>query len=136
MHLVAKRLTPGKDLKQSIIEFAAEKDIAAGAIISAVGSLSRANIRMAGAQPDNQDVRELAGPFEIVSFIGTVGIDGEHLHISLSDKDGKVIGGHLKDGCLVETTVELVIAVEDRLEFRRDIDPTTGFKELSVIEVE
>lgn len=135
MHLVAKRLTPGKDLKQTIIEFAAEKNIAAGAIISAVGSLSIANIRMAGAQPDKQDVRELAGPFEIVSLIGTVGIDGEHLHISLSDKDGKVIGGHLKDGCLVETTVELVIAVEDRLEFRRDVDPTTGFKELSVVEV-
>ncbi len=135
MHLVAKRLTPGKDLKQTIIEFAAEKNIAAGAIISAVGSLSFANIRMAGAQPDKQDVRELAGPFEIVSLIGTVGIDGEHLHISLSDKDGKVIGGHLKDGCLVETTVELVIAVEDRLEFRRDVDPTTGFKELSVVEV-
>ena len=135
MHLVAKRLTPGKDLKQTIIEFAAEKNIAAGAIISAVGSLSIANIRMAGAQPDKQDVRELAGPFEIVSLIGTVGIDGEHLHISLSDKDGKVIGGHLKDGCLVETTVELVIAVDDRLEFRRDVDPTTGFKELSVVEV-
>lgn len=135
MHLVAKRLTPGKDLKQTIIEFAAEKNIAAGAIISAVGSLSIANIRMAGAQPDKQDVRELAGPFEIVSLIGTVGIDGEHLHISLSDKDGKVIGGHLKDGCLVETTVELVITVEDRLEFRRDVDPTTGFKELSVVEV-
>lgn len=136
MRLVAKRLMPGKDLKQSIVAFAKEKDIAAGAIVSAVGSLRHATIRMAGAQPDKQDVRELDGPFEIVSLIGTVSINGEHLHVSISDTGGKVIGGHLKDGSITETTVELVIAVETRLEFTRDVDPTTGFLELSVTEVE
>lgn len=135
MRLHATRLQPGDDLKAAIIEFAKTKNIAAGVIVSAVGSLQKAQLRMAGAQPDNQDVRHLTGPFEIVSLVGTVSINGEHLHMAISDQQGRVVGGHLKDGCIVETTVELVLAADDHLEFTREVDPTTGFKELSVIEL-
>lgn len=133
MEMIATRVKEGRDLKQSIIDFAANSSITAGTIICAVGSLSKAHIRMAGAQPNNQDVRAYEGIFEIVSLTGTISIDGEvHLHISFADKEGAVVGGHLKDGCIVHTTVELIIAKQDNVIFNRKPDPKTGFDELEV----
>ena len=42
-----------------------------------------------------------------MSLTGTLSRDGVHIHISLSDADGNVIGGHLIDG-VVFTTCEVV----------------------------
>ena len=136
MKLYATRLQEGEDLKHAVSKFVQSKRLANAVIVSAVGSLSVANIRMAGATPGRQDVRMYEGAFEIVSLFGTVDKNGQsHLHISISDKDGKTTGGHLKDGCIVHTTVELVIASDKNLEFERLLDSRTGFDELSVIGV-
>lgn len=35
------------------------------------------------------------GPYEIVSLVGTIAVNGPHIHISLSDGTGTTIGGHL-----------------------------------------
>jgi predicted DNA-binding protein with PD1-like motif len=43
-----------------------------------------------------------------------------------------VIGGHLKEGSIVHTTVELVLAVDDSLRFSEENDPDTGFGELKI----
>ena len=87
---------------------------------------------MAGATPDRQDVRSFDGPFEIVSGTGTISKDGCHLHISVSDKDGHVIGGHLKDGCRVGVTVEVVIGMFENTFYKRMLDISTGFNELDI----
>ncbi len=71
-------------------------------------------------------------PMEIVSLAGTLGPDGPHVHISLARRDGACIGGHLVRGCIVHTTVELVIGELPEVEFRRPLDPATGYDELSV----
>lgn len=52
--------------------------------------------------------------------------------MDVSDKDGKVIGGHVKEGCEVHTTVELVLAVEDELVFDEENDPNTCFGGLGI----
>lgn len=71
--------------------------------------------------------------FEIVSLVGTLQASGEcHLHLSIADKSGKVIGGHMMDGCLVNTTAEVVIGALSGLQFFREFDEATGFKELCV----
>jgi predicted DNA-binding protein with PD1-like motif len=77
-------------------------------------------------------VLTVEGPFEIVSVTGNVGQGRTHIHLSISDKKGVVIGGHLKEGCEVHTTVELVLAVEDDLTFGEEPDPQTGFGELKI----
>jgi len=69
---------------------------------------------------------------EVDNLHGTVSINGCHLHISVSDVNGTVFGGHLKDGCIVRTTCELVIGILDDLTFDRKPDPETGFDELVV----
>ena len=138
MRLFATRLQEGQDLRKGIVDFAIKKGITAGSVISAVGSLTNAKVRMAGDSNEGMEVREYSGLFEIVSLIGTVSGTNEgdcHLHLSISDKEGKVIGGHLKDGCKVQTTVELVIISDEKLQFTREKDDKTGYSELIVKEV-
>ncbi len=132
MNMLAFRLRPGQDLKTGIEEIMKENNIQSGFIATCVGSLHKVTMRMAGAQPDEQDIRTLNKHFEIVSLVGTVSMSGTHLHISLSDEDGKVTGGHLKEGSIVTTTAEVVIGYDKNIKFDRVIDETTGFEELSV----
>ena len=65
--------------------------------------------------------------------MGTLADEG-HLHTSLSDKDGNVIGGHVMGNMKVFTTAEVVIGNCDTLSFTREIDDETGFEELVVRE--
>ncbi len=124
------RLHPGQDLKRVLFDFVQSEQIVAAAIVATVGSLSKAQLRLASAQKSV----EWSGPFEVVSLSGTLGIEGLHLHISLADSSGDVRGGHLLDGCLVHTTCELVIQQYLDLEFHRQVDTSTGYKELSISE--
>ncbi len=72
---------------------------------------------------------------EIVSLTGTLAISGVHLHIAISDATGKTIGGHLLDSNLVYTTAEIVIGEAKDLEFSREQDMESGYKELVVKKV-
>ncbi len=133
--MIAARFNQGQDLKQAICEYVVSQQLTSASVVSAVGSLSNACIRMAGAQPNKQDVRTYTGGFEIVSLIGTIDYNGKaHLHISFSDSEGNVIGGHVKDGCIIHTTVELTLLESPHLTFERVVDPQTGFDELTITE--
>ncbi len=128
MKVHALRLNPGMDLKVELNSFTKENNLSAGFIISCAGSLNEANLRLA----DENIIRKFEEKFEIVSLVGTLSQDGPHLHISLSNKDSKVVGGHLKEGCVVNTTAEIVIGNEESLTFNREHDEQTGFKELKI----
>lgn len=124
----AFRLKPGEDLKKEIELFVKNNNIKAAGISTCVGSLTEANIRFAN-QPKG---KTLKGFFEILSLSGVVSINGSHLHIAIADKKGKTIGGHLMDGNLVYTTVEIIITELSDLEFKRELDTTYGYKELVI----
>jgi uncharacterized protein len=130
MNQLSFRLKTGQLLKEQIEE--KTKGVKAGVLLSIVGALENVNLRMAGATTNSQVVKSFQGPFEIVSGTGTISKDGCHLHISVSDKEGKVIGGHLKSGCKVEVTVEVVIGIFDDVSYTRKIDPNTGFQEIDI----
>ena len=132
MKTITFRLKPGTDLKKSIEAMVAERSIKAGFIITCVGGLEKAVVRMAGAKPDAQDIRTFKDDYEIVSLVGTVSVNGTHLHISFSDNEGVVHGGHLKEGTVIHPTAEIVLGVEDGVEFKRELDEETGFTELVV----
>ena len=127
MRVHAVRLTPGSDLKLELERLTAEHALAAGCILTCVGSLSHARLRMPGGSGEAEVFRTLDEPMEIVSLFGTLSPDGLHVHISLSRRDGACVGGHLVSGCLVNTTAEL-----PHREFRRPLDCATGYGELSV----
>lgn len=124
----ALRLEPGDDLRRSLESHAQARPIPAAGILSAVGSLTSARIRMAGAEA----LRSLEGPLEILTLSGTVGAGGAHLHMMVSDAEGQCIGGHVAEGCIVHTTAELVLLLLPGLRFDRRPDPTTGYPELAI----
>jgi len=132
MKLHTIRIKPGNDLKTSIEDFVASNDIRAGFIITCVGGLNQASMRMAGARPDKQDIRTYRGDFEVTSLVGTVSVHGVHLHMSISDKDGQSFGGHLKEGAIVHPTAEIVIGEDETVTYTRELDEETGFPELIV----
>jgi predicted DNA-binding protein with PD1-like motif len=130
MKTVAKRLHDGQDLLEEINGFVKDESILAGVILSAVGSLKTSKIRVPII---NGQVKYLSPKnLEIDNLHGTVSINGCHLHISVSDIDGKVTGGHLKEGCIIRTTCELVIGILDDASFNRELDKNTGFDELVI----
>jgi predicted DNA-binding protein with PD1-like motif len=124
------RLKSGQDLFDSIESFAHEKRIQAGCVLSGVGSLTHATLRLA----DRDFYSEYDGHFEIVSLTGTVSIHGSHLHIAISDADGTTIGGHLESGCKIYTTAEIVIAVFNNVIYKREFAEDSGYDELVVHE--
>jgi predicted DNA-binding protein with PD1-like motif len=122
------RLDPGNDLRVEIERVVRQYQIQAGWIVTGVGSLSTYALRFA-----NQSAPSVAqGHFEIVSLAGTLSINGCHLHISLSDHTGAMLGGHLLEGCVVYTTAEVIIAADQNFIFERESDTVTGWKELKI----
>lgn len=124
------RLKPGQDLFDSISLFIAQKKIEAGCVLSGVGSLTKAAIRFA----NQETISEFEEYFEIVSLTGTVSIHGSHLHISISGRNGRTIGGHLRSGCKIYTTAEIVIAAFDDVVYKREYAEDSGYEELTVDE--
>jgi predicted DNA-binding protein with PD1-like motif len=122
------RLKPGQDLFDSIESIVREEEIQAGCVLSGVGSLTHAKLRLA----NREDLSEYEGYFEIVSMTGTISIHGSHLHISVSDEDGKTTGGHLVSGCKIYTTAEIVVAIFDDVVYGREFAEDSGYEELVV----
>jgi len=132
MKTIIFRLKPGADLKSSIEGVTKENAVKAGFIVTCVGGLEQATVRMAGAKPEAQDIRTFRGDFEIVSLVGTSSLNGTHLHMSFSDDEGIVRGGHLKEGTIIHPTAEIVIGINEYIEMKREMDEETGFTELVV----
>ena len=126
--IYALRLHPGDDLKIKLADFVKEKKIQAGYIITCVGSLNKATLRLANKN-ETQTWKE---HFEITSLTGTLSPDGNHLHISLANKEGATIGGHLMDGSIIFTTAEIIIGEAPDLSFKREFDSVTTLKELKI----
>ena len=120
------RLHRGADLLASVKALCAEAHIAAGVVLSAVGCISRGRVRDASGVT----IREIGDHCEIVSLNGTVSRERCHLHIALSREDLSTIGGHLCEGCIINTTCELVVAEIPGTAIDREFDPETGYDEL------
>lgn len=126
--LYAFRLKPGDDLLEGIRSFVKERQLRAVAIVTCVGSLTRANLRYA----HTGKWVEINGYFEIVSLVGTVDPVGEHLHIGLADSEGVSIGAHFGTGSSVFTTAEVILAELEDYDFNRELCTLSGYEELVI----
>ncbi|MFM7514687.1 MAG: PPC domain-containing DNA-binding protein [Cyanobium sp.] len=128
MKVMPLRLQPGADLRRALETWMGKQPEQAGCVIIAVGSLSVAQLRLAGAIFSTA----IHGELEILSLSGTLSPDGSHLHFAIADNQGAVMGGHLCAGSLVRTTAELVIGLLPEWRFSRELDPATGYAELRI----
>ncbi|XP_041418590.1 bifunctional protein GlmU-like [Xenopus laevis] len=128
----ALRLGPGEEILTSLVKFVQEKRLKAPFVFTCVGSVTKATIRLANSDVLNtNEIIYLKEKLEIVSLVGTLN-EKAHLHISLGDKDGTTIGGHVMGDLEVFTTAEIVIGELSNLEFTREKDEHTGFLELFI----
>lgn len=128
MRMLPLRLNPGDDLRAAIEAALRDSGVQAAFVLQGIGSLSVAQLRYAGLQRST----ELRGDLEILTLAGSVSPDGAHLHMSVSDAQGRVLGGHVSAGCVVRTTAELLLALLPDQRFSRPVDAVTGYPELRV----
>jgi predicted DNA-binding protein with PD1-like motif len=129
MQTLVLRLNPGDDLRASL-DAALKQSGAQGAfVVSGIGSLRGASVRFAGAAQPTR----IEGDLEILTLAGSLSPDGSHIHISVSDGQGRVFGGHAAPGCVVRTTAEILVAVLPDWQLSRTHDPLTGYAELSAV---
>ena len=126
MRTICKRLQRGDDLLRSIQHIAKEEKLQAAVVLSAVGCILCGRVRDASGVT----IRSIDENCEIVSLNGTVSAVRSHLHISLSKEDLSTIGGHLLEGCIINTTCELVLGILDGWQIGVEFDKDTGYDEL------
>jgi predicted DNA-binding protein with PD1-like motif/glutaredoxin len=104
MRSLPLKLGPGSDLRRSLEQLAREEG-ASGFVLGVVGNLARAAFQCPGRPAPTV----LEGDLEIITLNGTVSPQGVHLHLSLSDGDCRVWGGHLEPGTLVLKGADLLV---------------------------
>ncbi len=119
----ALRLNPGDDLRGALEALART-----GFVVAGIGSLTHAELRFAG----DPGPTHIEGPLEILTLSGSLTPAGAHLHVSVSDASGRVLGGHVCAGCEVLTTAELLVAPLPPGTLSRAFDPATGYAELVI----
>ncbi len=122
------RLLPGDDLRLELQAVVAARGLSAAFVLAGIGSLSVAQLRLAGAERPLQ----LVGDLELLSLAGSIAAEGAHMHMSLADADGRVLGGHVAPGCIVRTTAEVLLQMLPGWEFKCEADPHTGWAELVI----
>lgn len=128
MQTLPLRLAPGQDLRAVLETVLAEHGVRAAFVLQGIGSLSVAQLRFAGAK----QAAELRGDLEILTLAGSLSMDGAHLHMTVADAQGRVLGGHVAPGCIVRTTAELLLALLPEYRFTRAADAASGFQELAI----
>jgi uncharacterized protein len=126
MEALPLRLVPGNDLCEALEAEVAKRSCRAAFVLSAIGSLAPARLRFADASAPTT----LSGHCEILSLAGTIAANGSHLHMSVADATGQVLGGHVAHGSMVHTTVEALLLLLPEWSFTRKLDDATGFAEL------
>lgn len=126
MQTICKRLHRGQDLLLEIKALCNEHHIAAGVMLSAVGCVSCARLRDASGV----NIKDIPQHMEIVSLNGTVSAARCHLHAAFSTEELTTIGGHLVEGCIINTTCELIIGILDNMEYGIEQDSETGYDEI------
>ena len=128
MRILPLRFQPGDDLRRALEAAVRGEGCEAAFVLSGIGSLSHAELRLAGAA----DSLSLHGDLEVLTLSGSIAADASHLHASVSRKNGEVLGGHVGYGFLVRTTAEVLLALLPGWRLTREPDAGTGYDELVV----
>ena len=129
MELIPLRLRPGDDLKQALESWVAYGGGGSAWIVSGIGSLTVAQLRLAGRTEPSVFDRDL----EILTLQGSLCRSGSHIHITVADANGAVLGGHLCEGSVVRTTAEVLVTRLPQWQLQRAVDSTTGYRELEIL---
>ena len=118
------RLIKGEGVNESVAKFCWQLKIG-NAKVTGIGSVE--DPVLAHYRVDTKKYKEkiFNGIFELTSLIGTIAVfEGKplvHVHVTISDEEMKVFGGHLVKG-KVSATVEIVLTAFDTNHTKSHID--------------
>lgn len=130
------RLERGERLSEALAQFFAQSETQIqGASVSGVGAAEKLTLGFYDLETKEYLWRDFEPMYEITSLTGTVASNEEgdlmsHLHGTFSDRDYRVVGGHVKD-FVVGGTCELFVHVTYK-PLKRRFDEQTGLKLLDV----
>lgn len=117
-----------QDLLKAISEHCKANNINKG-VVFAIGALQRAKFSYYNQKEKKFYKRSIEKPVEIISCVGNVSVKDEepfvHAHISVSDSNGNMLGGHLEEGCVVFASECCVFEMQEDL-LKREFDKLTG----------
>ena len=126
--VILERLPHDSDLLEAMTELAGRGGIKLGTI-SAIGAVKRAKIGFYDQKTREYLETEINQPMEISSCLGNISLkDGEifvHAHVTLADKEGRVLGGHLASGTII-FAAECRITELKGESLKRSYDDITG----------
>lgn len=123
--IIIVSMSRGDHLLEGICEVARFANIHSGVLMTGIGSLSfaRLHVVVTNTEPYQDLYYDLEGPIEIVGFRGIIADYEPHIHISIMDKNGKMIGGHLEEGCSILTLSEISILRIPDMKLARRVQP-------------
>ncbi len=121
------RLEIGEDICDAIAGFCREQGVLFGEI-SGIGAVKNAVVGLFDPTDGQYHKKELAGPLEMTSLLGSVTEkDGEpylHLHATFSDAQCRCFGGHLNSAVIGVTGEIFLRAINGSM--GRRLNPDTG----------
>ncbi|MBC8366702.1 DNA-binding protein [bacterium] len=118
------RFEKGEDIVATLTKFLGREKIGFGSL-QGIGALDEAELGFYDTSRQIYLRREFAEDFEIASLMGNVSlVDGKpfaHIHVTLSDPEFRVVGGHLFYG-RVSVTCEMDLRVHTGEVHRKDED--------------
>ncbi len=111
--MIIGKLPYKSDLLRELNRLAAKQKIEAG-VVQVMGSLGRARLSFFDQKIRAYRELDFDSSHEIVAGNGNISLRADggepfvHLHLAVADSQGKVVGGHCLEGCLVYA-VEFVI---------------------------
>jgi predicted DNA-binding protein with PD1-like motif len=143
--VVALHMEPGTDLLKGIQAVVESHGLRSAVILSGVGSLRPAVLRNVRTAPDRFPITDANRVFvvkdeimELVTLTGNVAVrhDGQvvvhgHLTISSGREDAVAYGGHLVEGSIVFSTMEIVLAEVIGMSLTRSMHAITHAAELT-----
>ena len=124
--VVLARLFEDEDLLETINLVANQAEVNVG-FFNLIGTLKKAKVEF--YREGKYETIEIAGPLEIASCIGNISLKKgkpfAHAHIVVSDEKGKAMGGHVKQGCTVGATAELVLIEAANARLHKKFDKKT-----------
>ena len=121
------RFDRGEEMVAGLVDFCREHQITAGSF-TIIGAVSEVILSYYNIESKKYEDRNIVEDLEITGIIGNVAkLNGEvalHMHGTFSDRDMKVIGGHVKM-MIVSGTGEVVLTVY-KGEISREFDELSG----------
>ncbi|MDO4437946.1 MAG: DNA-binding protein [Eubacteriales bacterium] len=124
---IVLRLDPDDEICESILKVADKENIGL-AEINGLGATDDFAVGVYNVEKQKFLADHFSGYYEIVSLTGNLttmnGKSYLHLHMSAGDKDGKVVGGHLKYAVISATAEIFIRIIEGKVE--REVSTDTG----------